>query len=44
MMKMIMKLEELTTMEQLSQFLDGNQAVIFKINTLIKEERYTFHV
>ena len=34
-----MKLGELTTMEQLPQFLDGNQAVIFKINTL-KEERY----
>ena len=34
-----MKLEELTTMEQLPQFLDGTQAVIFKINTL-QEERY----
>jgi UDP-N-acetylenolpyruvoylglucosamine reductase len=31
--------EELTTIEQLSQFLDGTQAVIFKVNTL-KEERY----
>ena len=39
MMKTIMKLEELTTIEQLSQFLDGTQAVIFKVNTL-KEERY----
>jgi len=34
-----MKLEELTTIEQLSQFLDGTQAVIFKISTA-KEERY----
>lgn len=34
-----MKLEELTTIAQLSQFLEGTQAVIFKINTL-KEERY----
>jgi len=39
MMKTIMKLEELTTIEQLSQFLDGTQAVIFKISTG-KEERY----
>lgn len=39
MMKTIMKLEELTTIEQLSQFLDGTQAVIFKISTA-KEERY----
>jgi len=39
MMKTIMKLEELTTIEQLSQFLEGTQAVIFKVNTL-KEERY----
>ncbi|RUM94884.1 MAG: hypothetical protein DSZ28_00885 [Thiothrix sp.] len=38
-MKTIIKLEELTTIEQLSPFLDGTQAVIFKINTL-KEERY----
>ena len=34
-----MKLEELTTIEQLSHFLDGTQAVIFKLNT-IKSERY----
>ena len=39
MMKTIMKLEELTTIEQLSRFLEGTQAVIFKVNTL-KEERY----
>ncbi|HID01706.1 MAG TPA: transposase [Desulfobacterales bacterium] len=38
-MKTIMKLEELTTIEQLSRFLEGTQAVIFKVNTL-KEERY----
>ncbi len=34
-----MKLEELTTIEQLRQFLDGTQAVIFKLDT-IKAERY----
>ena len=34
-----MKLEELKTIEQLSQFLDGTQVVIFKITT-IKKERY----
>ena len=34
-----MKLEELKTIEQLSQFLDGTQAVIFKITT-VKKERY----
>jgi len=34
-----MKLEELTTIEQLSQFLEGAQAVIFMVNTL-KEERH----
>ncbi len=34
-----MKLNELTTIEQLSQFLDGTQTVIFKLNT-IKVERY----
>lgn len=34
-----MKLEELTTIEHLSQFLNGTQAVIFTINTL-KTERY----
>ena len=39
MMKTIMKLEELTTVDQLSQFLDGTQAVIFKISTS-KEDRY----
>ena len=32
-----MKLEELKTIEQLSQFLDGTQAVIFKITTVKKE-------
>lgn len=34
-----MKLEELKTIEQLSQFLDGIQFVIFQINS-IKKERY----
>jgi len=34
-----MKLNELTTIEQLSQFLDGTQAVIFKLAT-VKRERY----
>lgn len=34
-----MKLEELATIEQLSQFLSGTQAVIFKLNTG-KAERY----
>lgn len=34
-----MKLEELTTIEQLSQFLNGTQAVIFALNT-VKTERY----
>lgn len=34
-----MKLNELTTIEQISQFLDGTQPVIFKLNTL-KIERY----
>ncbi len=34
-----MKLEELTTIEHLSQFLNGTQAVIFTINT-VKTERY----
>ena len=38
-MKTIMKLEELKTIEQLSQFLDGTQAVIFKLDT-IKKKRY----
>jgi len=38
-MKTIMKLKELVTTEQLSQFLDGTQAVIFKLNT-VKAERY----
>jgi len=38
-MKTIMKLEELKTVEQLIQFLDGTQSVIFKIDTK-KEERY----
>jgi len=32
MLKTIMKLEELTTIEQLSQFLDDTQAVILKVN------------
>jgi hypothetical protein len=40
-MKMIMKLEELKTLEQLSQFIDGTQAVLFEIN-LIKKERYNW--
>lgn len=34
-----MKLEELETIEQLSQFIDGTQVVIFDINT-VKKERY----
>lgn len=34
-----MKLNELTTLDQLSQFLDGTQSVIFKIST-VKKERY----
>lgn len=34
-----MKLEELKTIEQISQFLDGTQSVIFKVDT-IKAERY----
>ena len=34
-----MKLNELTTLDQLSQFLDGTQAVIFKLNA-VKKERY----
>jgi len=34
-----MKLEELTTIDQLSQFLDGTQSVIFKLDT-IKKKRY----
>ncbi len=28
-----MKLEELTTIDQLSQFLDGTQAIIFKVSS-----------
>jgi len=36
-----MKLEELKTIEQLSQFIDGTQAVLFEIN-LIKKERYNW--
>ena len=40
-MKTIMKLEELITIEQLRQFLDGTQAVIFKIAS-IKKERYNW--
>ena len=38
-MKMIMKLEDLKTIEQLEQFLNGTQAVIFELN-LVKKERY----
>jgi len=38
-MKTIMKLEELKTIEQLSQFLTGTQLVIFKIDTK-KEDKY----
>jgi len=34
-----MKLEELTTIEQLSQFLDGTQSVIFKLDS-VKKKRY----
>jgi len=37
-----MKLEELKSIEQLSQFLDGTQAVIFKITT-VKKERYDWN-
>ncbi len=39
MMRTIMKLEELKTIEQLSQFLNGTQSVIFKLDT-VKEKRY----
>jgi len=39
MMKTIMKLEELTTIHQLSQFFDGTQLVIFEISSA-KKERY----
>ena len=39
MMKTIMKLEELITIEQLGRFLESTQGGNFKINTL-KEERY----
>ncbi|NOX08346.1 MAG: transposase family protein [Gammaproteobacteria bacterium] len=35
----MIKLEELKTIDQLSQFLDGTQAVIFKLDT-IKKKRY----
>jgi len=38
-MKAIMKLEELTTTEQLEQFLNGTQAVLFEISS-VKKERY----
>ena len=38
-MKMLMKLEELKSIKQLNQFLDGTQAVIFQTN-LIKKKRY----
>ncbi len=34
-----MKLEELKSIEQLEQFLNGTQAVIFELN-LIKKDRY----
>ena len=33
-----MKLEELTTIDQLSQFLDGTQSVIFMLSNLKIEE------
>ena len=39
MMKTMMKLEELKTIEQLPQFLDGTQAVMFTLNTS-KNEHY----
>jgi hypothetical protein len=38
-MKAIMKLEELTTIEQLEPFLNGPQAVLFEISS-VKKERY----
>ena len=38
-MKTMMKLEELKTMEQLTQFLDGTQAVMFTLNSS-KNEHY----
>jgi len=38
-MKTIMKLDDLQTIEQLEQFLDGTQAVIFEL-ALVKKERY----
>jgi len=33
-MKAIMKLEEFTTTEQLEQFLNGTQAVLFEISSV----------
>jgi len=36
MMKTIMKLKELKSIEQLSQFLDGTQSVIFRLDTVKK--------
>jgi hypothetical protein len=38
-MKTMMKLEELKTIEQLAQFLDGTQAVVFTLNSS-KNEHY----
>jgi hypothetical protein len=38
-MKTIMKLKELKTIEQLTQFLDGTQAVVFSLNSS-KNEHY----
>ena len=38
-MKTIMKLDELKTIEQLAQFLNGAEAVIFELSR-VKKERY----
>ena len=38
-MRTIMKLEELSTIEQTSQFLDRTQAVIFRLD-IVKRKRY----
>ena len=35
-MRTIMKLEELTSIDRLSQFLDGTKSVIFKLDTVKK--------
>lgn len=39
-----MKLEELTTIDQLSQLLNGTQAAVFKINTVKAESKNAYVV